>query len=153
MAADVTLIALPSTPENWRRAEYLTYQRSFPDDEAFYDDDGEIVAYTYTDTRRELHRAVCDIADFHEVGPVSYLKAGLSSTEHYLPGPTVAVHRYWAKPALVRAVDVTQTMVCMNMPNRSYYRGRAWRSRHGRPRQVRRWLMAHLGWIVWAETW
>lgn len=153
MAADVTLVALPCTPENWRRAEYMTHQRLLDDDKVFRDDNGEIFAWASTDHRAEFERETRDMADWHEVGPVSYLKAGLLESDYFLPSPTVAVHRYWSKATVVRPVDVTQTMVCMNLPNRSHYRGKPWRYRHGRPRQVRRWLVEHTGWIVWAETW
>lgn len=151
MAADVTLIALSYSSENLRRAEYMTHQRLFDDDEVTRDSSGEIIAWTYTDRRAEFHREVYDMADWHEIGPVSYLRAGLPG---YLPpAPTVAVHRYWSTARVVRPVDITQTMACMNLPNRSCYRGRHWRARHARPRQVRRWLADHMGWIVWAATW
>lgn len=153
LAADVTLIALPYSSENLRTAEYMTRTRLFDDDEVTRDDNGEIIAWTYTDRRAVFHRKVHDMADWHEVGPVSYLKAGLLGMDCFLPAPTVAVHRYWSTPGVVRPVDITQTMVCMSLANRSHYRGRHWRTRHGRPRQVRRWLTGRIGWIVWAEAW
>lgn len=155
MAADVTLLALPNTPENWERAEYKTHAKLFDDDVVFRDDDGEIIAWEYTHHRSEFQREIHDMCDWHEVGPVSYLKAELleGDPNYWLPGPTVAVHRYWLTPGIVRPVDITQTMVCMNLPNRSHYRGKHWRYRHGRPRVVKRWLTEHLGWIVWAEHW
>lgn len=158
MAADVTLLALPNTPENYERALYATHELLFDDDEVWRDEEGEIVAYTHTDHRSEFSRETHDLIDWHEIGPVSYLKAGLwglgvGDPDIWLPGPTVAVHRYWSTPSIVRSVDITQTMVCMNLPNRSHYRGRDWRDRDHRPRQVKRWLTEHLGWIVWGEHW
>lgn len=147
MAADVTLVALPNTPGNLRRGRLQTLEDLFPDDEVWRDDDGTIVMITGTDTRGDHAHSIHSECDWFEIGPVSYVKAALFGSDIYLPGPTVAVHLLWNAPRVVTPSLVTQTMVAMNVPDRSQYRHRP------RRQHVKRWLNAHTGWIVWAETW
>lgn len=154
MAADVTLVSLPATEHNWWRARVATYHEELPNDDLWRDEDtGEVIAVTSTEERRafqdDLHR---DPAfRWFEIGPVSYLKAGLLDDEdRYLPGPTVAVNELWQQAQLVTTVLVTMTMVTMNRPDTSQYR--RW-CRAARRQHVKRWLSSQLGRICWAEVW
>lgn len=150
MAADVTLFALPASEENWRRARLQCWDEQFPDDEVLRDEDGEIWAYGGGETRSAFQNNIFRDADWIEIGPLSWLKASLSGSDEYLPAPTVAVHDYWKSATLVSPARIKCTTTwCMNLPDRSLYR--KWRKANRR--QVKRWLNAHLGDIVWAETW
>lgn len=175
MAADVTLLALPASDDSWRAIAVARYDILLPGDKAeILNRNGEVDVVT-VDHDGLLHGqdglpaawppepgwTVVDLAsgeererfcsqmyrgiDFLEVGPVSYL----GGTEADLPAPTVAVGRYWETPRLVQRAAIAETMVCMNLPDRSRYR--TW-DKPGR-RQVKHWLTKRIGWIAWTEAW
>ena len=156
MAADVTLIALPADTTvgpytAWKAAEFLTGTRLFLDDEEF----------------KSLCRSLWSqppLPDHIAIGPWSPMKAELMGSERYLPGPTAAIHSLWERPKYLTPGLASRTVVLMNLPDRSHYRTSSkrgtgtgkykWPSlRKARPRQLRRWLDAHIGHVVWAESW
>jgi hypothetical protein len=150
VAADVVLMALPPTARN-RRLLALWARDLLPGDTAYTDTDGELLGVECGRIRRALDAEVERAADWFEVGPVSYAKAALlGSPERYLPAPTLAVHALWVAPRVLTAGLVAATTVAMNRPHRSMYR--AW-PRRARRQHVKRWLVAHRGWIVWAAVW
>lgn len=170
MAADLTLLALPATPENWRCARIATYQELLPRDEVAARD-GEEVGYLASDARRAWSHNLHKRVDWFEVGPISWIKADTLADQAWLPAPTAAVAKYWAIPVLATKASIAETMVLLNLPDRSHYRswhrdrprgykvGRRYARgvrgdrRVARRQHVKRWLVAHQGWIVWAESW
>lgn len=170
MAADVTLIALPADTTvgpyaAMEAAEFLTKIRLFPDDKLLHLGDLDLV------DRGEEFKSLCrslwsqpPLPDHIEIGPWSPMKAELMGSERYLPGPTAAIHSLWERPKYLTPGLASRTVVLMNLPDRSHYRTSSkrgtgtgkykWPSlRKARPRQLRRWLDAHIGHVVWAESW
>lgn len=170
MAADLTLLALPATPRHWRWAQLATYRDTFLDDEILTLE-GEVVGFIDGASREAWTHRLYDHVDILGVGPLSLVKATTDGDERWLPAPTVAIANYWAAPRTVTRCGIVETMVRMNLPDRSHYRqwrrdrprgykvgrqyARAMRGyrRVARRQDVKRWLAAHAGWIVWAEVW
>jgi hypothetical protein len=166
VAADLTLIAIPDTSHNRELAAYKTYQRLFDTDETVYANDGELLGIVDGDERRKFDVAWYERElveyDWIQIGPLSYY------------GETVnAVQDYWGETsAVLTRGRIACTMVMLNLPDgeyrryftpkrgeRGYKRGRwhaPWRRHYRRVERrqnVKRWLHAHDGWIMWAEAW
>lgn len=154
MAAELTLVSLPSTAENMQRARHLADIDPLPDDEWIRVGDTAIIGISNGPAHVALRDALyADPMVRHlSIGPVSYLKAVMFDDRRWLPAPTAAVSDMWAVPQVVTPVRITATMVAMNRPDRSAYRNRRRWPRANR-RRVKRWLTAQTGSIVWAEAW
>lgn len=150
MAADVTLMALPNTPENQERFAYKTFEVLFDTDDVYYVEDIMCVSNGGFE-RVEFDNQFYKDIDYLEIGPVSYIKSWLFGDDAWLPGPTVAVQDLWNMPRIVTPKLITQTMAAMNLPDDSHYKNFT-RKKCSR-RKVKNWLNAHLGWIVLAEAW
>jgi hypothetical protein len=167
MAADVTLLALPASAANWRTAETAVYRVLLPGDEAWvFDgrreqtvrcvDDGQVTgpdgpvdwppsyprqltAIVSGGAREQFWKTLYDKTEYLEIGPAVPFD--------YRPHPTMGAGEFWLMPRVISPVAVTDTMVRMNVSDRSPYRD--WQK--PRPREVRRWLTERLGWIAWSE--
>lgn len=167
MAADVTLLALPASAANWRAAETAVYNTLLPGDEVCIasGDRHEVVscaadgtltgpagplswpagpawhvtAVCSGDARERFWRELFETAECLELGP--------AVDSDCWPHPTMAAGEYWRMPHIVSRSAITETMVRMNVADRSSYRD--WDK--PRPRDVKRWLTERLGWIVWTE--
>lgn len=135
MAADVILLALPNTPGFFDLAQRATGQLT----------DDECVSVA-RQTINLMHAGTCKTV---RVGPIPI------------------VHEYWATARVLTRGQATSTLVLLNTPGAAIERLRRRRVPIGgrpryvrtfeapdaRPRDLKRWLYAQQGKLVWAEAW
>lgn len=135
MAANVILLALPNTPTFYDLARRAVGE--LPDDERL------VVIRT---TLRLMRVGTCASVWI---------------------GPIPIVREYWSTARRLTRGQITSTLVLLNQPTaatqpprrrRTPIGGRprytrTFAARHARPRDLKRWLYAQQGKIVWAEVW
>ncbi len=106
MSADLVLCAAPTDPE-WRER----YDRYL----------GSADGSGYDGWAAARAAAGIDGLPWMWIGQVSYLKAGLTEDDAYMPAPMREVARLMSEPRILTPGVAKMLTVAMNLPNRSVY--------------------------------
>lgn len=176
MSADLHLVAQPNDPEVIRIHDFLRGAETI-----IYPTHGDVLerdADGYVVTASGWHgitinekKTLEEQIGYHTwdniwVGQVSWAKGLGNPSQHeaWVPTAIETIDQLFENAPTLTPTLATATMVALNQPNRSNYGKRHWRRAGSRPRldrsrglakrqHVKRWLDAHLGQRIAAESW